>query len=121
MSANVIAVIFLALVLIPAFKGFITHMKGEGACCGGKQEHVKPNRLKGGIAKEYRIRVEGMSCDNCKNRIMKVLNGFEAVSARVNRPRKLAVIRCEKDMAPEIFLDCINKLGYNATLIKQTP
>jgi len=58
---------------------------------------------------------------NCKNRIMKALNGNENVSVRVNRPRKLAVIRCEKDMSPEIFLDCISKLGYNATLIKQTP
>ena len=55
-SQNIIIVIILVIIFIPAVKNTITHMKGEGACCGGPKEKPKETSGKTGGKADYSYR-----------------------------------------------------------------
>ncbi len=67
-------------------------MKGEGSCCGGPKEKSVKKHIPGKPKSTLIVHIEGMHCDNCKNRVERHLDEIEGVVAKVNLSKKLAKV-----------------------------
>ena len=114
-SQNIIIVIILLIIFIPAVKNTITHMKGEGACCGGPKEKPVKKKLPGKPRAKLIIHIEGMKCDNCKNRIERHLNELDGVIAKVKLSKKTAEVSLYQDVDEELIKSTIEKLDFDVT------
>jgi copper chaperone CopZ len=116
-SQDIIIVVVLILILIPAVRATLTHMKGEGSCCGGPKEKARRKRLPGTPKHVYRFHIEGMVCQNCKNRIENRLNEIPDVVASVKLSAGSAVVRVYGDTGEDLLRETVEKLGYKVTEI----
>lgn len=112
---NEIIIAILIIVFFIAIKENVKHFKGQGGCCGGGSTvKARKKRLNGPILGRYVITIEGMKCENCKNRIEGKVNDLEGVSCRVNLHKKTAVITYNRDITQEEICHVIEKIGYTA-------
>lgn len=116
MTDKIIVVVLVVLLLI-GVRYSIKHFKGEGGCCGGGSSvKVKKKKLDNVIAKKTVI-IEGMSCENCKNRVERSLNELDGVAAKVNLKKKTAVVSMEKDVSDEQIKKAVTDAGYTVVNI----
>lgn len=91
---NVVLIIILIAVVVLAAVSGAKHFKGQGGCCGGggelRPEHKK---LDGPVTEEKIISIDGMSCENCRNRVERAINKIDGASARVNLHKKKRLFR----------------------------
>lgn len=118
-TENIIIIVVLAIILIPAIKSTITHMKGEGSCCGGPKEKVPRKKIPGKPKKKYIVSIRGMHCENCKNRVEKHLDAIEGVVAKVKLFRDIAKVSVYDDTPKEVIKETIEKLDFKVTDIKE--
>ncbi|MCR5587117.1 MAG: heavy-metal-associated domain-containing protein [Lachnospiraceae bacterium] len=116
---DLIIVVILIAILIPAIKSTITHMKGEGACCGGPKEKPVKKKIPGKPKKQYTVYIEGMHCDNCKNRVEKNLDKIEGVVAKVKLSRNLAKVLVYDDTPESVIKETIENLDFKVTKITE--
>ena len=114
---NLLIIGVLIVILIPAVKSTITHLKGEGSCCGGPKEKVPKKTLPGKPKKVYQVEIEGMHCNNCKNRIEKHLNEIEDVIAHVKLSRNSAKVEVYGDSSKEVIKKTIEGLDFKVKSI----
>lgn len=114
---NAIIVIILVIAIILGVKETIRHFKGEGACCGGTTAKPKRKKLKNKIVHVYSFRIEGMKCQNCANEVIRAVNEIQGASAKVLLHKKMAKVSCDKEIAPQIIEEAIQKRGYHAYFI----
>ena len=119
MNSSVIAVIILILILVPAVKSTVTHMKGEGDCCGGPKEKAAKNKIDAQKLKELLIDIEGMHCTNCKNRIENHVNELEGVICKVNLNKKQAIVELYQEVDPEEIKQVIEGLDFTVLNIAE--
>ncbi len=112
---DIIIVLILAVILIPAVKSTITHMKGEGSCCGGPKEKVPKKKLPGKPKRVYTVNIEGMHCTNCKNRVEKHLNEISDVIAKVNLSENTAKVSVYENTSEDTIRETIEKLDFMVT------
>lgn len=116
---NIIVVAILAVILVFAVRSSVKHFRGEGGCCGGsKVPKAKPKKLNGPKVAEKIIHIEGMHCENCKNRIEKTLNQMDGVAAKVDLGKKIARVSLEKHVADEVLKNAIEKQDFKVTGIE---
>lgn len=109
---TVVICLVLLLIVVFALRGSFKHFKGEGGCCGGDSEiKVKRQKLKE-VKAIKTLRIEGMSCDHCRQRIENELNSMDQVNAKVSLKKKEAVIKLGKEIDDEVLVQAIEKLGY---------
>ena len=114
-SQDIIIIIILIIILVPAIKNTVTHMKGEGECCGGPKEKQVKKKLPGKPKSKLIVHIEGMHCDNCKNRIEKHLDELDGVIAKVKLSKKIAEVFLYQDVDNDIIKDVIEKLDFEVT------
>jgi len=107
-----IIVVVLIVILIPAVISSIKHMKGEGACCGGPKEKVPKKRLPGKPRVVYKVEIEGMHCNNCKNRIEKYLNEIPGVVSSVKLSRNMGTVKVYDDTSESLIKETIEGLDF---------
>lgn len=117
-TSTVIVIIILILILIPAVKGGITHLKGEGSCCGGPKEKPVRKKIKGKPIESLYIEIEGMHCSNCKNRIEKNLDALDGVVANVSLSKKAATVKLYKDIDHSLITSIIEDLDFKVLNLK---
>ena len=117
-SQDFIIVVILVIVLVPAIRSTITHMKGEGECCGGPKEKPVKKKLPGKPIHKLIVHIEGMHCDNCKNRVEKHLDELDGVIAKVKLSRKLAEVSLYKEVDEALIKNTIEKLDFEVTGIE---
>lgn len=109
---NIIIIAIITVLIVNGILSGKKHFKGEGGCCGGGSTvPVKKKKLKNVIAKKT-ITIEGMSCENCKNRVERRLNEMDGVAARVNLKKKQAVISLAKEVSDGQIRTAIEEAGY---------
>lgn len=111
-TETIITIIVIVIILIPAISGSIKHMKGEGDCCGGPKEKPVKKKISGTKLRELTVHIEGMHCQNCKNRIENHLNELDGVVAKVNLSKKTAVVSLYKDIDEETIRAVIEGLDF---------
>lgn len=114
-TSNAIVLLALVLILIPAIKGSLLHMTGQGACCGGPKEKKVRKRIKGPKYAEYIVKIDGMHCSNCKNRIEKNLDQLEGVIAKVNLEKKQALVSLYQPVDEDVIRQTIENLDFEVT------
>lgn len=115
---DIIIILILVIILIPAIKSTITHMKGEGACCGGPKEKPVKKKIAGKPKTKLIVHIEGMHCDNCKNRVEKHLDELDGVIAKVKLSKNLAEVFLYEDVDQSVIKDTIEKLDFQVTGIE---
>lgn len=115
---NYILPALLVVVLILAVRSTAKHFRGESGCCGGGNSRPQRKRLKGSKAAEKLLTIEGMHCENCRNRVENLLNDIDGASARVNLRRKRAVVAMDREIDDQILIAAVEKGGYRVTKIE---
>lgn len=109
---NVVIIGVVVILLVVGGRSTIKHMKGEGACCGGGST-VKPKKKKlTQVVQKKIVKIDGMHCEQCSNRVVRSLNELDGVAAKVNLGKKEAVVSCEKEVSDEVIREAIEALGY---------
>ena len=111
-SGNWIAIVIIVIILIPAIRTTVKHMKGEGDYCEGPKEKVPKKKMDGPKLRELTVHIEGMHCQNCKNRIEKHVNELDGVICKVKLNKKIAVVSLYKDVDESLIKDTIEKLDF---------
>ena len=83
-TQTLLIIVILVLILIPAIRTSIKHMKGEGDCCGGPKEKPIKKKISGPVLREVTVHIDGMHCQNCRVRIENHLNEMDGIVAKVN-------------------------------------
>lgn len=109
---SLLILVILVILLIPALRSTITHLKGEGACCGGPREKAKKKVIRGRKLSELTLGIDGMHCVNCKNRIENHLNALEGVVAKVNLEKKQVTVSLYQDVPRETIVRVIEGLDF---------
>lgn len=110
---NIIITVIIGVLLFFGIRSTIKHMKGQGACCGGGSTTVKPKKKKlNKVIGKKIVKIDGMHCEQCSNRIIRGINALEGVAAKVNLGKKEAVISYEKELDDEVIRNTIESLGY---------
>lgn len=117
-SGNWIAIVIIVIILIPAIRTTVKHMKGEGDCCGGPKEKVPKKKIDSPKLRELTVHIEGMHCQNCKNRIEKHLNELDGVICKVNLNKKIAVVSLYQEVEESVIKETIEKLDFTVVGIE---
>ncbi len=115
---NIIIVLILLIILIPAIRSTVKHLKGEGACCGGPKERSIKKKIAGKPVKKLAVHIEGMHCDHCKNRVENALNELDGVVAKVKLAKNTAFVDLYKDVSEEAIREAITKCDYRVTAME---
>ena len=106
-----------ALVIFCGKKG-MGHFKGESGCCGGGCSTImeEDKKLKGEILGKYTLSIEGMSCDNCVNRVKRSINSIEHASGNVSLKNNEAIVSYDENIDINEVIRKIEKAGYKAKI-----
>lgn len=115
---NYIIIAVLVVVLAFCIRSSAKHFRGEGGCCGGSTYKARRKKLDHVAAKRV-FAVEGMSCQNCVNRVMEAVNSIEGASGVVNLKKGLVTVSMEHPIEDETIKKAIEKAGYHVTGIKE--
>lgn len=116
---NFIIIGVLAVILILGLRSTFKHFKGEGGCCGGgSSEPPSKKKLKNVIATKI-VTVEGMTCENCKNRVERCINEIPGAAAKVNLKKKQVTVSLETEVSDEQIRSAIEKRGYDVLEIRR--
>ena len=79
MNASTLIVLLIVIVIAAfAMRNSIGHFKGEGGCCGGGETILPDEKeLTGTKIGEKTVHIEGMHCENCKNRVERAINRID--------------------------------------------
>ena len=116
---NIIIGILLIIILIPAVLTTVKHMKGEGDCCGGPKEKVPKKKIEGQKLGDYVVQIEGMHCENCKNRVERKLNELDGIVSKVNLAKKMAVVSYYQEIPEDKIIEVIEKLDFHVAGIQK--
>lgn len=116
--SNFIIAAILAVVLFFCLRSSLRHFRGEGGCCGsGCSYKAKPKKL-ASVTETKTFTIEGMSCQNCVNRVMDAVNSIDGVSADVKLKKELALVSKEYEVSDEVIKSAIERAGYKVTGIR---
>lgn len=119
MGTAVIIIILIAVIFFAAGSS-LKHIKGEGGCCGGGAETEKVRRKKlDRVTVVKLMKIEGMSCDNCRRKVENKLNSIEHISAKVHLKKKEALIKMEDEVSDEILRKPVEAAGYHVVSIEK--
>lgn len=115
---NLIIFAILAVVVAIGVVSTVKHFQGKGACCGGGGGSVRSQKkIKNVIARRTLI-VEGMMCENCRNRVEWAINDIEGAVAKVDLKKKEAVVSMNREIADEELRAAVEKAGYEVKEIR---
>lgn len=122
MAATIIILVVLVIIVIFAIRGSRKHFGGEGGCCGGGSSTVEDvKELEGKKLGEKIVRIDGMHCDNCKNRVQRALNRVDGASAKVNLKKKEAVVSYDRQVSDEDLKRAVENEDYTVVSIEDRP
>lgn len=110
---NIIITIVLVVVLLIGIHATKKHFKRQGGCCGdgGKPAPIPEKKLENVTGRKI-ARVEGMTCEHCKNWVEKSINSIEGAAAKVDLKKKEAVITMNREVSDEEIRAAVQKAGY---------
>lgn len=114
---NYIVIAVLVVVVALAVRSAAGHFRGEGGCCGGGTEKVRPKKLRA-VTERKTFRIEGMHCQNCVNRVMEAVNEIDGVSGVVHLKQGAAVVSKERPVDDAVIREAIERAGYRVTEIR---
>ncbi len=121
---NSIGIPLAAGVFYAAFQWKLNPMFGAAAmslssfCVVSNALRLKLFHKKGEKTMEKKMLIEGMSCSHCSDRVEKVLNELEGVSATVDLAAKTATITLQKPVSDQLLIQTVSDAGYTVVEVK---
>lgn len=118
---NVIILAVLVMIILLASKSSLKHFRGEGSCCGGSGDLVKPEkkRLENPVVGKISMEISGMHCSHCKDRVEAALNEIEGVCAKVSLKNNQAIVKYDREISSEVLKKAVETAGYQVTSISK--
>lgn len=117
--STVIIILILVVIVILSIKSSLKHFKGQGGCCGGSDSRKpKKKKLDNPIVATKIITIEGMHCDNCKNRVEKAINSLDGAVGKVNLNKKIATVSMSNPITDDTLKSVIESLDFKVIDIK---
>ena len=118
-TSTAILLLIIVVIIVLAIKPSIKHLKGQGGCCGGDDTpKPKKKKLDAPIVATKIISIDGMHCDNCKNRVEKAINSLDSAVAKVNLSKKIATVSMSTIIDDDTLKSVIENLDFKVTDIK---
>ncbi len=108
---NYLIIAVIALLGVIGLRSTIKHFKGQSGCCGGGGYKVKKKKLPKVIGQKT-FKVEGMKCENCKNRVEESINDIPGASGRVNLKKGELTVFYAEPVDDEVIKAKVGRLGY---------
>lgn len=119
--ATVVVVLILAVIVFFALRGSLGHFRGEGGCCGGGGGTLPEHKeLEGPVIGEKIVRVEGMHCENCKNRVERAINRIDGAVGKVDLKKGIAKVTYDREITDEQIREAITAMDYEVTSIENS-
>ena len=68
--------------------------------------------------KNYVLKIEGMKCEGCKNRLENYLNNQDGIiKATVSLEKKEAYVQCEENVSPDDLKQFVSDAEFSCTSI----
>lgn len=116
---NLIIAAVLVVIIVLALRSSRKHFKGEGGCCGGGAEpKARTKKLQDPVVAVKTVHIEGMHCENCKNRVQRQINQLDGASAKVNLRKHLAVVSMSREISDEELKAVVEAADYQVTGIE---
>ncbi len=64
------------------------------------------------------IRIEGMSCGHCSQRVTDALNAIDSVKAKVDLAAKTATVTMKSAVSDEILKEAVERAGFKVVGIE---
>ena len=110
---NIIIVAILAVLIVFGIYSSIKHFQGHNGCCsGGREIRPRHKRLEHHVTGRYILTIDGMHCENCRNRVEQTLNDIEGISAKVSLHRKTAIAAADREISEQMLQDAVAQAGY---------
>ena len=116
MSTAIVGAVLLVLLAI-AGKHVYKLFHGEPVCCKDEAPKVPEKKLTGTIVGEKIVKIEGMTCGNCKNRVEFLLDGIDGAAAKVNLHRNEARVKMTRDVSDDEIKKALDGSGYQVVAI----
>ena len=94
-------------------------MKGKATAAEGSRRNRSKRRLNQPKLRELVVHIDGMHCQNCKNRIEKHLDELDGVVAKVNLNKKQAVVSIYRGIDDSVIRDVIEGLDFTVVSMEQ--
>lgn len=120
MNGNVSTAVIVALLIVIGFIAVRKYVKNlRHGCCGGSGEEKVKVADKNAAHYPYSVtlKIEGMRCANCTDRVENALNRLDGVWAKVSLKRAEAVLRSKSVIDDEILRTAVARAGYRVTEI----
>lgn len=117
---NYIIIAVLVVAVVVGARSSWKHFKGQGGCCGGgsAEPKVKKKTLKDPVIAVKVLHIEGMHCENCKNRVERQINQLDGASAKVNLRKHEAVVSMSREIGDEELKTVVEAADYKVTGIE---
>lgn len=116
---NVIVAGILLLIVAVAVRSAVAHYRGQGGCCGGGSTIRETKKLTEPKLGEKLVQIDGMHCENCRNRIEHSMNKLDGVVCKVSLRKQQAAISYSEPIENETLCSVIEKLGYQVVGITE--
>lgn len=116
MTTALVGLIVLACLGVAA-KHIYKLFKGETSCCGTEAPRVPEKKLNGLIVGEKVVKISGMTCGNCKNRVEMLLDDIDGAAAKVNLHRNQATVKMTRDVSDDEIKTALAGSGYEVISI----
>ncbi len=117
--ANIIVGLIVLACLVVAARHIYKLFKGETSCCGTALPKVPEKKLTGPIVGEKIVKIDGMTCANCKNRVEMLLDDIDGAAAKVNLHRGSATVKITRDVSDDEIRRALAGSGYEVQSITQ--
>ena len=116
---DALVVLIVLVLLFFAMKGSVKHFKGEGSCCSSSSSllSTEEKHLDGPVVAERVVRISGMHCQNCAERVKRALDSIDGVSATVNLKEETASVKMDRQLDDIILKKKIEEAGYTVLSI----
>lgn len=118
-ASTLIVLIAVIAIAALALKSSLGHFKGEGGCCGGGGGTLPDTKeLEGPKIGEKTVHIEGMHCENCKNRVERAINRIDGAVAKVNLKKNIAVVSFDREVSNEDIKRAVEEQDFKVVLIE---
>lgn len=117
-------IIICLVIIVIAIFGIRSYCKRlSSGCCGTGSASVKKIKVRDKCVQHYpyvkKLKIYGMVCGNCANRVQNSLNGMENVWAEVNLSEGTALVRMKEEISDDQLKQCVGDSGYTVLSIEK--
>ena len=123
MVQNFIISLIISALLLTAIWHIRNKLLHGSSCCGAGSEPVKKvkvkDRNKANYPYEYTLKVEGMVCSGCAQKVENACNVSEGLWARTDLEHKTVHVRAKRIMNREAFAELLKETGYTLMDVRE--